>query len=267
MKQGIDKQEVIKQVKKKSNQISKEKKQPADNKKFRSNFSLPISIAGLRRDLADWGSTLRWPLLAVGAASLLQLSGCSSTPAYTSARPPAHLVKNLCALSRHNPDIYKAALKAQHRWRTPAYVLLAIVSKESNFHATARSPSDAYGYAQAKDDTWNEYRRATGNWDADRENIYDAMDFVGWYTYKTYKQLGIPRTDVYRQYLVYHEGPTGYKRRYHRKKPWLLRYARSVVQRARLYRRQERRCPITRHYALRDTRSHNGDLSWLLSER
>ena len=36
--------------------------------------------------------------------------------------------------------------------------------------------SSAYGYAQAKDSTWEWYQQKTGNWGADRDNYADAVD-------------------------------------------------------------------------------------------
>ncbi|MCP3430036.1 hypothetical protein NLF92_13935, partial [Alteromonas sp. LMIT007] len=68
------------------------------------------------------------------------------------------------------------------------------IYQESKFVADARTPfkyvlgvipmgrqSSAYGYSQALDATWDEYRRAENRRTAKRDRIRDASDFMGWY--------------------------------------------------------------------------------------
>ena len=70
---------------------------------------------------------------------------------------------------------YKAAKKSEKRWGTPVHVQMSIIRQESSFHSDARPPrtqllgfipwkrpSDAYGYAQALDSTWDWYRKDAG---------------------------------------------------------------------------------------------------------
>ena len=103
---------------------------------------------------------------------------------------------------------------------------MAIIHQESRFKADARTPmkyilgviptgrqSSAFGYSQALDGTWKEYRQTTGRWGARRDDIYDAADFIGWYLAASNRELGISLSDTRNQYLAYHEGRTGYKRR------------------------------------------------------
>ena len=74
----------------------------------------------------------------------------------------------------------------------PVHVLMATIRIESGFEQRARPPrrkllgfipwtraSTAYGYSQALDGTWDEYRATTGNRGARRTNFSDAVDFVG----------------------------------------------------------------------------------------
>ena len=123
---------------------------------------------------------------------------------------------------------------------------LSIIRQESSFRFNARPPrtrllgvipwrrpSDAYGYAQALDSTWKWYRDETGNRFADRDDFADAIDFVGWYTDVSHKSVGISKWDPYNQYLAYHEGHTGWKRKTWRGKRWLKETARVVDHRAR----------------------------------
>ena len=102
--------------------------------------------------------------------------------------------------------------------------------------------SSAYGYSQALDGTWGDYRKETGNRGARRNNIKDATDFMGWYMTKTRSRLGIPFTDVRNQYLAYHDGHTGYARGTWRKKAWLVDVSQRVASRAVMYEAQLRNC-------------------------
>ena len=53
---------------------------------------------------------------------------------------------------------------------------------------------------------------------------------------------GISRRDAYRQYPAYHEGQSGYKHRTYEKKPWLIKVAHQVDNRARRYQTQLAQC-------------------------
>ena len=98
--------------------------------------------------------------------------------------------------------------------------------------------SNAFGYSQALDGTWEEYQRNSGNRRAQRDNIRDATDFMGWYMDGTQRQLGLSKQDATSQYLAYHEGRGGFSRGSHRQKPWLMRVAGQVGQRSEMYRQQ-----------------------------
>ena len=102
--------------------------------------------------------------------------------------------------------------------------------------------SSAYGYSQALDGTWDEYRRETGKRSAKRDRIRDATDFMGWYMNKSREKNGIPLTDARNQYLAYHEGNTGYARGTYRSKTWLLRVASKVEARSQMYQTQLATC-------------------------
>lgn len=188
-------------------------------------------------------------LLIIFSMVLLALSGCSSGP------PPKKSMDNLCSIYYHDSDWQDAANQAYRKWGTPAYVSMAFVHQESRFKSKAQPKrpyalgfiplprrSSAYGYPQAKDGTWHDYMKATNNWGASRSDIEDSMDFIGWYNYQSYKRLGISRNDTFKLYLAYHEGHTGYKRRTYLKKDWLLRVGKKVSKRARMYKRQQRKC-------------------------
>ena len=70
----------------------------------------------------------------------------------------------------------------------------------------------------------------------------DALDFVGWYNHKTWRELGVDRADAYRLYLAYHEGRGGYRRGTWKGKPEVQRYAKRVSETASAYRSQLARC-------------------------
>ncbi len=192
-----------------------------------------------------------WKLLITSglAGTLLMLSGCSSTP------PPKKSMDNICSIYHHDDDWKDAAYKAYKKWGTPPYVSMAMIHQESRFRPDAQPKreyalgliplprrSSAYGYSQAKDGTWHDYMKSTGNWGASRSDIEDSLDFIGWYNYQSYKRLKISRKDTFKLYLAYHEGHTGYERRNYLKKKWLQNVAKKVSNRARMYRKQYSKC-------------------------
>ena len=56
--------------------------------------------------------------------------------------------------------------------------------------------------------------------------------FIGWYIDGSQKSLGISKWDTYSQYLAYHDGRGGFKRKTYASKPSLIRVARRVEQTA-----------------------------------
>lgn len=178
---------------------------------------------------------------------LILFHGCATAP-------PKH-IHNICEIFRENPKWYRSARESHKRWGTPIPVLMAIIHQESKFEADARPPrgsclwifpgprpSSAYGYAQASNETWQEYRNSTGNTGADRDDFEDGVDFVGWYCQLSSIRCGISKEDAYHLYLAYHEGHGGFNRKTHRKKAWLLRVARKVESKAKTYRSQLASC-------------------------
>lgn len=143
----------------------------------------------------------------------------------------------------------------QDKWNLPLHVPMAIMYQESKFRRNAKPPrryllgfipwkrrSTAYGYAQAVDGTWQNYMTETRNRSARRTNFKDALDFMGWYLTKSAKITDIPKEDAYRQYLAYHEGWTGYKRRSYDQKAWLKQVARNVDTLSTRYEQQYQSC-------------------------
>lgn len=178
--------------------------------------------------------------------AVLLLGGCANAP----PREPG----NLCSIYRQYPDWYEDSLAMEERWGTPMQVAMAVIRQESSYRHDALPPrhyalgfipwgrvSSAYGYAQALDPAWADYKRATGN-GGSRSHFDDALLFVGWYTDASQRQLGISKWDAYNQYLAYHEGRTGYRRGSYRRKRWLQRVARKVERQARTYGRQLKHC-------------------------
>ena len=160
-----------------------------------------------------------------------------------------------CALGEERPQYMRAMERTERRWNVPVHVQMAIIYQESRFDGDARTPfrytlgvipmgrqSSAYGYSQALDATWDEYRNDTRNRGAKRDDIEDATDFIGWYMNETNERLGLSLSDARNQYLAYHEGPTGYARGTYRGKSWLLRIADQVAARAVMYREQLAAC-------------------------
>ncbi|MGC9369100.1 MAG: lytic transglycosylase [Paracoccaceae bacterium] len=169
-------------------------------------------------------------------------------------KPPRNL-DNACSILDQRPKYRRAMHKTERRWGVPMHVQMAVIHQESKFDGDARTPlrfalgvipmgrqSSAYGYSQALDGTWDEYRRSTGKRRAKRDRIRDATDFIGWYMNKTREKNGVSLHDARNQYLAYHEGHTGFARGSYRRKSWLIRVADRVGDRAEMYRQQLGRC-------------------------
>ncbi len=169
--------------------------------------------------------------------------------------PAPRNLDNACAILSERPAFRRAFRDAERRWGVPVHVQMATIYQESKFKADARTPhrwavgvipmgrqSSAYGYSQALDGTWDEYKRENNRFSARRDNIHDAADFMGWYMSKSRERLGISLYDTRSQYLAYHEGRTGFARGTYNSKPWLLRVAGEVEQRGRTYNHQLAQC-------------------------
>lgn len=183
---------------------------------------------------------------AVAGLVSLMLTGCATAP------PKQQ--NNICEIFREKPSWYEDALAMQEQWGTPINVAMAFVKQESSFRHDAKPPKDyllgfipwgrvssAYGYAQAQDPAWEDFQDATRT-GGSRSNFDDSLMFIGWYTTETRRQLGISLWDPYNQYLAYHEGRGGYKRKTYNAKPSLKRVARKVEKQAKDYGWQLKQC-------------------------
>ncbi|MBT8099576.1 MAG: transglycosylase SLT domain-containing protein [Gammaproteobacteria bacterium] len=190
---------------------------------------------------------IRWRILGLCLVYSLGAVGCGTAP-------PAN-IENICAIFDEKNKWYRAAKKSEERWGTPIHVQMSIIRQESSFDFNAkpprkkilgfipwRRPSNAYGYAQALESTWNTYKKETGRRFADRDDFDDAIDFVGWYTDKSQRIVGISKWDPYNQYLAYHEGRGGWSRKTYRRKQWLVQTAKRVDYRAKEWGAQLGRC-------------------------
>ncbi|PID66208.1 MAG: lytic transglycosylase [Gammaproteobacteria bacterium] len=176
------------------------------------------------------------------------LFACSSVP-----KNPRG-IENACDIL-DTDDSWRQAFDSTYRkYGVPPHVVMAIIYQESRFVADARPPrqrflgipttrpSTAYGYAQALDSTWDWYRDKSGNRGADRDNLVDAVDFIGWYIQSNYDRTNVSKWSAKDQYLAYHEGSGGYLKQSYENKPWLLAVSDKVARRAATYRRQLSRC-------------------------
>jgi len=160
-----------------------------------------------------------------------------------------------CAIVRERPQYYRAMKATERKWGVPVHVQMATIHQESKFIGDARTPhqyalgviplgrqSSAYGYSQALDGTWDEYREDQNRRGAKRDRIDDATDFMGWYMDQSQDRLGISKSDARSQYLAYHEGRSGYARGSYTQKPWLMDVAARVDARSDRYRAQLDSC-------------------------
>ena len=188
---------------------------------------------------------------AIFLALLIAVSACQATP------PTAREQANICDIFDDRKDWYRAAAQSERRWGAPIALQMAIMKAESSFDPDARPargnrrflgllpgrrPSTAYGFAQALNGTWDEYRETTGNNGAERDDIDDATDFIGWYVARSSRIANIRTSDAKAQYLAYHEGAGGYTRGTWRSKPGLIRLADRVAADAYRYDQQLPSC-------------------------
>ena len=172
------------------------------------------------------------------------LIGCSSIPSNTA---------NSCLIFDERYLWYKHTKKVEKKWGTPIYIQLAIIKMESDFDWLAKPPrqmifkvipfkraSSSFGYSQAVQGTWEQYKKETGNKLATRARFKDSVDFIGWYTNKSESILKISKNDPFKQYLAYHEGWGNYK--YYKKNKKVIRLAKKVEKQSNIYKKQLINC-------------------------
>lgn len=192
---------------------------------------------------------MKWISLAafIFIALAFAIVGCSNNP----PKQPG----NLCKVFQEKPKWYRGAVAAQRTWGLPVAVGMAFVHRESSYVSDAkpprgkllwvipwRRPSSAYGYAQATDEAWEDYKKQTHRLFVERDDLRDALDFIGWYNDRSHRQLGIAKNDSYNLYLAYYVGPTGYSRGVWKQQPAVQNYARRVVEREQRYQKQLNGC-------------------------
>ena len=189
---------------------------------------------------------LRALIMTVFAAALVSCGQNFSAP---------QNLDDACAIVKERPKYLRAMKATEKKWGVPVPVQMAFIYQESKFIGNNRTPmqytlgvipmgrqSSAYGYAQALDGTWDEYRDQQNRRGAKRHDIRAATDFIGWYMNQTVTETGVQLGDAKNQYLAYHEGRTGFLRGSHNSKSWLLRISDEVAGRAAIYDLQLKAC-------------------------
>jgi hypothetical protein len=183
--------------------------------------------------------------IVTAIAAVLVLSGCESAPSK---------YNSVCELMDDKISWYKAVKKVEEKRGVDMATILAFIKQESSFNPHAKPPmkklfgyipigreSSSYGFSQAKDGTWEWYEQKN-NTSASRDNFYDSSDFIAWYILQSKKMLGLKTTDVYNQYLAYHEGQQGFKDKTYEQKPWLKTVAKKVERTAQNYTKNLQTC-------------------------
>lgn len=197
------------------------------------------------RRFKRWSS--RVCLSALSLSVLVGLGSCSANP------PKSQ--NDICAVFEQKRGWYKAARAAEKKWDLPVHVGVAFMYKESSFVANAKParrrilglvpwtrPSSAYGYAQATDEAWSDYKGQTKRWFVDRDDFDDAVDFIGWYNDRSARALGLARHDAYHLYIAYYAGVGGYRAGRWKRSATIKGYAQRVADQAGRYQRQLARC-------------------------
>ena len=187
-------------------------------------------------------------LLIVSSIITIFVVSCTSSSKLTNTA-------NSCIIFEEKENWYKASKKSYDNWKTPIALQLAIINQESSFQQFAKPkrrklfgiipssrPSSAFGYAQVTNPTWEWYKLKNRKNNASRANFSDVTDFIGWYSNQTTKILGIPKNDFYNQYLAYHEGHGGWKKKSFKSKKWLIDVAKNVESTGNKYNNQLEQC-------------------------
>ena len=177
---------------------------------------------------------------------LFFLTSCSSVPKYP---------QNACKIFGENYLWYKHSKKSSETYGAPIHIILAFVKKESGFNRWAKPkrtklfkvipykrPSSSFGYSQAVNKTWEQYKNETNNPVALRTRFKDSVMFIGWYINKTHKINKIPLNDPYRQYLNYYLGWGDYEKKVYKTNKKAIIFAKSVEKQSRIYKSQLREC-------------------------
>ena len=98
---------------------------------------------------------------------------------------------DICDIFKTNPKWKSYTESTKEKWGVPVSLQLSFIKQESSFERMARPPrkkelgvipglrpSSAYGYSQALDGTWEEYRQATGNFKADRKSPFAITNII-----------------------------------------------------------------------------------------
>ncbi len=174
------------------------------------------------------------------------LVSCSSIPKNT---------QNACSIFSERYLWYKHAKNSSEKYGVPVHLILAFVNKESGFNRWAKPertklfkiipykrPSSSFGYSQAINKTWDQYKNETNNMLALRSRFKDSVMFIGWYINKTHQLNKIPRNDSYRQYLNYYLGWGNYANKTYQTDKKAIIFARSVQKQSNIYRNQLIKC-------------------------
>ena len=172
------------------------------------------------------------------------ISACSSIPKNTA---------DGCSIFSERYFWYKHVKKTEKKWGTPVHLQLAFIKMESDFDWLAKPPrhklfkvipykrpSSSFGYSQAVQGTWEQYKKENEKPLATRARFKDSVDFIGWYTSKSSKILKISKKDVFKQYIAYHEGWGNYKN--YKKNQKVILLAKKVERQSKKYKSQLNKC-------------------------
>ena len=160
-----------------------------------------------------------------------------------------------CSILDSNRSWKRAVTKTTQKWGVSPGMQLSFILTESNFRPRAKTQktyflgffptgrlSSAFGYAQAIDSTWETYQKKSGNRFSSRTSFSDSVDFIGWYATETNRKLKLRKSDVFNQYLAYHQGHAGFKRGTYKQKPNLIKAAKRTQNNAIKYNSQLKNC-------------------------
>lgn len=201
---------------------------------------------------------------------IVALSGCTTVP-HSAEQPRTEKqprdIENLCSIFAEKEHWVGAARTSHEKWNLPVELMMAIIRHESAFIANSRPRnnkgellSSAYGYAQALDGTWSQFKNETARRSDKRTDFADAVYFVGWYSNKAMDtHPGLSPYDVIGLYVLYHNGWSSLQQEKEPPSAELLRLATKVYKTTLNYHQQLKQCS---HIAVALYENKKEDTRW-----
>ena len=186
--------------------------------------------------------------------SILLSSGCQIIPINHKNQ------NNICRFLEDNPYMNQV-ISSENISNAQQATILAIIHHESAHQPQARPVkkwiikpwipwsyySSAKSYAQITQPTWQDFSK-TRTFKPNINAYMDNISFIIWYFDKNKKVLGTKKDTISECYLIYHEGPSGYRKGTQSFSLALKQYALKVEHTGKIYLKALKKCQASRYW-------------------